>query len=403
LHAATVQAALRVAVDGAISVGAVSASVATLAREVMASMFLIKMGWIAGLSLILAVGGWSMAGQPADEVDQLRANLARSRQPHKEPEARELAKPIETRPNRVSEPSPEVARSVRKIVDQLRERPLRPARPRAGLFLLDTVTEQVRRIADEPDAGLTHCGSPCWSWDGTRILFDATPGNDYGSTRLKAIDLTDEGPKITDLGPGNCPSLSPNGRDLAIMDNPGGGVAVMRTDGADRRRVGPYGRPTWSPDGRRILIAGIQNPCPVWLVSPEGDLEQPIQVEGQDFYVSPSWVDEATIVAVIGPDLVGTAIALLDVTEPSEAKVKEILWKRGSDLNVMPSCPVYSAHTGRLIFAGSDPRGMTALYSLRRGQAGRPRRLEPDVENKELIDLAGSPDGHSVLFCSDRP
>ena len=74
------------------------------------------------------------------------------------------------------------------------------------MYLIDVPSGEVTLIADQPDPGLTQCGSPMWSNDGRRILYDATPGTQFSLTRLKAIDLVDGRLAVTDLGPGNCPS-----------------------------------------------------------------------------------------------------------------------------------------------------------------------------------------------------
>ena len=82
--------------------------------------------------------------------------------------------------------------------------------------------------------------------------------------------------------------------------------------------------------------------------------------------------------AVVGAGS-GDTIALLDVTDPAQGKVKEVLWKmnfKGNGLNVQPSYPAYVTSTGRCVFIGQSREGL-ALYSFERGQADPPKRLEP--------------------------
>src|SRR5205814_9726515 len=120
--------------------------------------------------------------------------------------------------------------------------------------------------ANDPESPLSSCGSPAWSGDGARILFDATPGTDFGATRLKSLALGEGRPAMSDLGPGNCPSSSPDGGQIAFLlnSNPlpgeGPGVWIMQADGTLRRRGGTYGRPRWSPDGSQLMIATISQP-----------------------------------------------------------------------------------------------------------------------------------------------
>ena len=62
-----------------------------------------------------------------------------------------------------------------------------PRRPRTGsrLHLIDVETGEVTLIADEPSEGLVRIGSPSWSHDGRRILFDAMPEDQVASRRSR--------------------------------------------------------------------------------------------------------------------------------------------------------------------------------------------------------------------------
>ena len=52
----------------------------------------------------------------------------------------------------------------------------------------------------------------------------------------------------------------------------------------------------------------------------------------------------------------GDSIALLDVREPAEAKIIELLWKRNADLDVIPRWPVFRPGTNQCFFEGVEPR-----------------------------------------------
>lgn len=301
------------------------------------------------------------------------------------------------------------AQAVARLVEQIKRNP--PARAKAGpmrnqLYLADVETGAVTLVADEPDAGLSHCGSPWWSSDGTRILFDATPGNEWNRTRIKALEAGATRPRLTDLGPGNCPSLAPDGKRIAFLLNPDAvadaesGVWVMKSDNTGRRRLDGYGRPWWSPDGRQLLVCSFSTPCELSVMDPETGDDRPVQVNGHQIYSVPRWASDRTIVASLGANF-GDTIALIDVTDPDQGKVTEVLWKKGGDPDVNPTYPVYSPASGRCVFVDAGPRGM-ALYRVTRGRSGPPHRLEPPGHDKFLSDLAFSPDGRYVLFCADR-
>src|SRR5262249_34490366 len=148
------------------------------------------------------------------------------------------------------------ARAVGRLVEQLERHPVPPKDDpeRVGLYLMDPTDGRVTLIADQPAPGLTQCGSSTWSHDGRRILFDATPGTQWALTHLKAIELGEGRPRMTDLGTGNCPTFSPADDRIAFLSNADGvesGVWLMNADGSGRRLLGDYGRPAWSPTGRQ--------------------------------------------------------------------------------------------------------------------------------------------------------
>ena len=75
-----------------------------------------------------------------------------------------------------------------------------------------------------------------------------------------------------------------------------------------------------------------------------------------------------TIVAVIGEE-VGDTIALIDLSDPEQGKVKEVLWKQGKGLEVKPSSPVYSSITRRCVFVGDEAAKGEGTLFVPAGQA----------------------------------
>jgi hypothetical protein len=222
------------------------------------------------------------------------------------------------------------------------------------------------------------------------------------------MELGDGRPTIKDLGPGNCPSLSPDDEQIAFLLNPGvvagaqDGVYIMRADGAERRRVAHYGVPYWSPDGSEIMIRAFTKPTHITLYNVRSQRVSTVTVPGQRLFSWPLWAGPGMLVAVIGRGDEGEAVTLLDVSEPEEAKIVEVLWKRNSDLDVEPSWPLYWPQTGRCFFVGLEPNKRT-LFSVKRGDSGRVTRMEPEGRNDELGGLALSPDGRFLLFGANRP
>jgi RNA polymerase sigma factor (sigma-70 family) len=416
-------AALRcVAGPGAIS--AVSTRVAALAEGVLASMASTKLkavgiGLLATALLATGAGVVAQHGAGAGAVDaarvlirELESQTESQRDQLKKAEAN-LRRAQALLNNLEAEGTSRQTFRVRRLAEQLRQHPVTASASaeRLRLYLLDVDRREATLIADAPDQGLTFCGSTGWSNDGGRILFDATPKVRWKDTRMKMFTLAEGRPALSDLGPGNCPTFSPDGRRIAFLLNPGAvpgaetGVWLMQADGSERRRLGGYGRPVWSPDSRQILIVGFANPndpSELALMDIETGRERPLAIPGLRIFSIPSWADERTIVAVVCPDR-SAGIALLDVTDPEQAKIKEVLWDRGEQTDFSLHYPIYSARTRHCVFVGQGPKGK-ALYEVPHGKvAGPPMRLEPEGYDSTIASLSYSPDGRYVLFCSDRP
>jgi hypothetical protein len=166
-------------------------------------------------------------------------------------------------------------KAITLLVEQLREHPAQPSNSsdRLGLHLIDVETGEVTLIADEPDPGLVRCGSPTWSHDGKRIVFDAMPMNQVPSTHLKSIELVGRQLAMTDLGLGNCPTFSPSDDRIAFLNNSPAdgaelGVWLMQADGSGRRLLGDYGRPLWAPDSRQLMIVSFARSWPTQVAQP---------------------------------------------------------------------------------------------------------------------------------------
>jgi Tol biopolymer transport system component len=176
----------------------------------------------------------------------------------------------------------------------------------------------------------------------------------------------------------------------------------MDADGSNRRLAGEgVAMPLWSPDGHQFLIVGFNDPSEMTLLNVDKPNLQPIRIPGQQVFGWPRWADVGTLVAVVGSDRTGDAVALLDVSQPERAKIKEVVFRADKDSGLRPLWPVYSPSTRRCVFVGVGPEGM-ALYSIEPGQAGKPKRLEAGPLDGLIGGLGFSPDGRYLLFCSTR-
>ena len=293
------------------------------------------------------------------------------------------------------------AQAVARLVEQLKRHPVepKPAPDRVGLYMMDVSNGKVTLIADQPSPGLTQSGSPVWSHDGRRILYDATPGTQWSLTRLQSIDLREGQLTVTDLGAGNCPAFSPADDRVSFLSNTDGaenGVWLMNADGSDRRLLGEYGKPFWSPDGRQLMIMAFTFPRRVTLMDANPEKSGVLQIPNDQIHSDPNWAGKEMIVAVIGRTE-GDTIALIDVSDPRRAKVKEVLWRRANGPDVVPKYPIYSAATRRCIFVGVEAKG-EAIYSVQQSKAGPAKLLGPPGYEPKITGLAYSPDGRYFLY-----
>ena len=448
----TVRASLRFAGRQPIEAGLAATTASMLARGVLYAMTIskLKIFGTTALACAFALGGLQTFGRfggfvgsqkptravtGADErlvpltrsVDKLQSELdetARSttkmRKALQEIRAEIKAMSVaSSRPAAGNEAINQVAEVLRskpaEAVARLAEALKRHPAPRRGadgdrlqLYMMDLVKGGTTLIADEPDPGLDSCNVPKWSHDGTRIVFRASTWTRPQASRIKAIEVRDGRPTLTDLGLGNCPTFSPNDKRIAFMLDHGAepgaeaGVWVMQADGSDRRRVGEYGAPLWSPDGREFLINQDSKPTVSIVINLETKEGGILEVAGHQIFSWPSWAGPGTLVSSIGTEREGDSIALLDVRKPAQAKIIEVLWKRGDSLDVAPLWPVYQPDTRRCVFVGAEATKRT-LYSVQRGESPRARRLEPEGYNDRLSGLSFSPDGRYLLFCGNRP
>jgi WD40 repeat protein len=303
----------------------------------------------------------------------------------------------------------EASSQARLLADALKRNPPRPTLiigDPTRLFMRDLVEGRNYLIAEEPIPGLTSCGSPQWSHDGRRIAFDASPGPDWQRTQLMVVEARDGKPEFTRLGPGNCPSFSPDDSQIAFLLNPDAvpgsesGIWIMQSDGTLRRRTqAEFGVPFWSPDGREILVDGFAEPTRSTVLDIKTGTWKTVSIPGYQIFSWPRWVSPGVLVASIGKGDKAEAIALLKLDGSHKATSVGILWQRTAALDVYPRWPLYSASSDLCYFVGVQPNKRT-LFSVSRVGPGRAVPVEGDGQDDKLGGLALSPDGRYLLFCA---
>jgi RNA polymerase sigma factor (sigma-70 family) len=311
----------------------------------------------------------------------------------------------------------EYGKAANQLAEALKQHPPKPSRDvgwNYQLHMLDLIDGSVTLVADEPLPQQYCSGLGKWSHDGTRIVFDTT-GSEWPVGKLMAIEVKDGRPVFSELGPGNNPAWSPNDRQIAFVRHPtpgregeSGAVWLMHADGSDSRRVADFGAPSWSPDGTGFLINSYSLPTKSSVFNLETRESGVLQVAGHQVFSWPSWARPDTLVSALATDGQPDTIALLDVHNPAEAKIIEVLWKRSKDLDVIPRWPVYLPASRRLFFVGEEPK-QRMIYHLQRGEPQSLKRLDvveylrPGAAAQQLAGLSFSPGGRYLLFNANRP
>ena len=118
-------------------------------------------------------------------------------------------------------------------------------------------TDSIRQLTRTPDVEFRPRLSP----DGTTVIFSTGP--DVLSLRVggeTAVNLTLDSP-LND----NQPVFSPDGQQIAFRSNRNdGGIFLMGATGENVRRLSDFGyHPSWSPDGRSVVVATMATRNPV--------------------------------------------------------------------------------------------------------------------------------------------
>jgi hypothetical protein len=275
------------------------------------------------------------------------------------------------------------------------------------LYMRDLVEGDTTLIADEPVPGLSWTGAPDWSHDGTKIVFDTSVGKEWQDSRLMILENGSGRPTFRSIGSGNCAKFSPDDRRIAFWLNPGAvpgeleGVWIMNADGTGRRRIGGFGAPFWSDDGRQILINGFGDPTECELYSVLENRRTRIAVPSKKILSWPRWVGPELLVACVGAGAEPDSIVLLDISQPTAARVVETTWHRSPGQDVYARWPLISPSSGTCYFVGVEGTKRT-LLSIKRGESGRAAAVEGEGHGDEMGGLTLSPDGRYLLFGANR-
>ena len=299
-----------------------------------------------------------------------------------------------------------------RLAEVLRQHPPEMGRSsgwRMQIYLRDLAEERTTLVADEPIPGQNWCSNPDWSHDGTKILFNASTGMRERSRQM-VLDNLDGHPRTLDLGPGRWGKFSPDDRRIVFAlaredetDRPG--IWVMNPDGTGRSRldIDVIGAPSFSEDGRQLLINTFEDPASTYIHDFATKQTTRVEVPGLKIFSWPRWAGLHTLVASLGDGSEPESIGLLDVQRPGQAHVEGQLWRRSDGPDTYARWPLYDPPTGACYFLGA--RGVVRSILKSPSNMGRPGAIP--IEGGERPDgmggLTPSPGGRYLLFNAHRP
>jgi len=239
--------------------------------------------------------------------------------------------------------------------------------------------------------------SPCWSPDGTRIVFSSGRDEQNSDIYIMNADGSDV-VRLTDNPSSNRePAFSPDGQKIAFTSNRDGNLEIyaMDTDGSNQTRLTDNSAndasTSWSPDGTKITFGSNRDGnWEIYTMDADGSNQSRL-TENTLGDGGPSW----------SPD--GKRIAFVSQRDSNQGEI----WLMGTDGSnptrltnntAADSSPSWSPDGTRIIFV-SNRDGNWEIYTMDVKGSNQTRLAEdPSVD----IYPSWSPDGQKIAFVSNR-
>jgi Tol biopolymer transport system component len=246
-------------------------------------------------------------------------------------------------------------------------------------------------------------GSPNYSPDGKKLLFDASPMGDFDQGHVYVIPAAGPANDPTDLGIGSTPNWSPDGAHIAFYVHEGNpeqaepGIWMMNADGSDRTWL-CYGRsPRWSPDGKQLML--VNNPGDagdgLYFYDLEKKESSAVLDRTYDRIAGAAWSPDGKRLAFIGHSGAGAELVSVPlVGEDQSGRVRlagRIGWR-----------PCWTPDGKYVTCWIVGPEGLEQLHRVEVDTAREPERLAHQDQGRVNSDPCWSPDGKQIAFTSNR-
>ena len=253
-------------------------------------------------------------------------------------------------------------------------------------------------FADDP--GPPGARTPAWSPNGRRIAFLSR--RQRGIWDLYVMNADGSGQRRLMTGAPDVLDWSPDGRKLAVA-GPGQfiGFYLVNADGSGRRLMSRYGDgPAWSPDGRRIAFVGLYG---IWVMNADGSGRRKLTTQRAGRGLRLYWSPDGRRLAFLSPGNCAQGCHHLYVMNADGSNLKNLTPSVGGGPGRGAANPAWSPDGRAIAFVRRDHwpvDGHTdAVHVVRPDGSGR-RRLT--WAPADYFAPAWSPDGRKLAFVKDR-